>query len=274
MSGYVTIPSHPRYAITREGDIKWIDNQAPVQPYMGRATVDEEPHLRVRLRNHLHYPIAHRVEDLLVETFPDYVRPEKPVEVEEQPKPKERKHVPERELKRIRKESNVYTRNNLPDQEFRKIPGFSRYEINKNGDLWSLERHKLIKVYTNPRGKQYFHVYADTGVKTSRNPQSLIDLAFPELAKPKREEWKQSKTLPVYRSKNDWRHIPGYPRYQAHPDGTIRIAGEKRTVKPKVNSISGESYINIQDADKVIWSVSVDVLIGMVFQNEVEEVAA
>lgn len=228
MSGYVQIPSHPRYAITREGDIKWIDNQAPVQQYMGRASIDEEPHRRVRLRNAQHHPVAHSVEDLLAETFPDYVRPEKPVEappvVVEPAKTRVKKYTADRDVKVSKR---VYSRDNR--KEWRPVPGFSRYEVSADGELWSSYRQRMMQK-TNPKpGVENFHVYTDAGLKTNRSVQALVDLAFPELAKPKPvKEPKQPKRK--LRPKKSWMPVPGFDQYEINKDGSLRYTKNRQNM--------------------------------------------
>lgn len=153
----------------------------------------------------------------------------------------------------------------ITKDEWRRIPGFKRYKINEDGDVYSIQRGQLLKEHENPKtGTFFYHVYTDSGQKTTRTFQSLKDLAFPEQAVSKPEP-KKPKVTPLvsYRKNNEWRPIPGWRSYQIHPDGSIRLGNERRIVKPKVNSITGVKYINLKDADWQSWSISVDVLMEL-----------
>jgi hypothetical protein len=153
----------------------------------------------------------------------------------------------------------------ITKDEWRVIPGFKRYKINQTGDLYSRERSKLLKEHENTKsGTFYYHVYTDGGLKTTRTFQSLVDLAWPEDAAPKKVPVTTAGS-PVYRSRHDWTTIPGYPKYQIHPDGTVRWGQQRRLMKAKVNSLNGESYVNIRDADNTEWSVAINDLLEIVF---------
>lgn len=273
MSEWHIIPSYPNYEITRQGDIRTSDEEFPVQSYMGRSVITEDLHPRVRLRDWRQYPIAIAVEDLLVETFPDYVRPDRNVQVEEPAK--KQKRVADRDLKIVtKKQGHVYTEEELKDKEFRVIPGFSKYKITQCGILYSVERKMFPTRNRSSAGALTYHVYADEGHKTTRTGQSLSDLAFPEFAKPRKEAWKVSNDTPVYRARNDWRHIPGWPVYEIHADGTVRYSRQRRMIDTKTNSLNGEKYVNLRDAEGISWPIGINDLLELVRQREEEKAAA
>lgn len=227
MSQWQAIPSFPTYVIAKDGTI--LDsNGEPVDFYMGRANVSEEKHRRVRLKDHRGYPIANSVEDLLEETFPDYQRPAKPIVVAE-PVKREKKWVADRNSQA--RKTAVRHDPKDPSVEWRPIPGFSKYEINAKGDVWSAYSNRLItKKFPKDRLPSY-HLYTNNMRKTNRAVQSLIDLAFPELITPKPlKAEKDGKELTVRRNRgrNAWFDIPGFDQYQVSKDGALRYKSNKQ----------------------------------------------
>lgn len=69
----------------------------------------------------------------------------------------------------------------ITDEEWRVIPGFRKYKITKDGDLYGRSRGTLINETQNRRtGAYHYTLYTDDGRKTSRNYMSLVKLAWPE----------------------------------------------------------------------------------------------
>lgn len=282
MSELKTIPSNPRYKITREGDVV-LDtvDRSTLTPYLGRGNVQDEKHLRVRLRDHRNYPIAIAVEDLLAETFPDYVRPDRNVpveEVEEDAKPKKKyQRLTDREVvAKTRKQGITYSEEELKGKEFRAIPGFPGYKITADGILYGTEKGLYLRPSVTKAGSKTYHLYGEGRVKTTRTAQGLADLAFPELAKeqPKDKRFATSNQPPVYKPKGDWRIIPGFPSHRIHADGVVKYATQRHLIKVRTNPLNNEKYIVIRDADGSNWPVAINDLLDLAFPQVSEKVAA
>lgn len=281
MSEWHVIPSNPRYELTREGLIRWADSQDPVIPYIGRASIEETPHLRVRLKDAMMYPIAHSVEDLLAETFPDYVRPvkvEEPAEPVEDAKPKQkyRRRTDREIVAKTRKQGVTYSKEELEGKEFRAIPGFSGYKITAGGILYGIEKGIYLRPSKASSGSMTYHLYADGRVKTTRTAQGLADMAFPEFAKekPKDKRYATANQPPIYKEKNGWRNIPGFPSHRIHPDGVVKYATQRHFIKVRTNPLNDEKYIVIRDADGANWPVAIDDLLDLAFPQLSEKEAA
>lgn len=220
------IPSFPGYVFNEDHAI--LDaNGETIQPYMGRANYNEEKHPRVRLRRD-GLPIAVSVEDLLAESIPGYVRPEKLMVVAE-PAKRQKKWVADRNSQASRKAE----KHDPKDQsvEWRVIPGFSKYEVNAKGDVWSLNAQRLLTKKQPKDRLPAYHLYTDDMRKTNRAVQAVIDLAFPELITPKPiKTEKDGKTLTVRRNRgrNAWFDIPGFDQYQISKDGALRYKSNKQ----------------------------------------------
>jgi hypothetical protein len=67
----------------------------------------------------------------------------------------------------------------LTGEAWRTIPGFRKYKITRDGDVKNVRTGKLLKESQNPTtGAYHYTLHKDGGGKTSRNFQSLIDLAW------------------------------------------------------------------------------------------------
>ena len=140
----------------------------------------------------------------------------------------------------------------ITKEEWRRIPGYKNYEITKDGDVWSRKRMMLLKESENRQtGAFSFNLYDDSGKNTSRNFQMLVDLAYPELAI-KRPEKKNNKP-PTYLSKEGWVDLPGFSRFQVHIEGAVRLKAQRHKVKTRVNSLSGETYVQLSADDGEKW---------------------
>lgn len=63
----------------------------------------------------------------------------------------------------------------LSGEEWRPIPGLSRYEITRDGDVRNRRSGRLLKEVENVRtGAFAYHLWRDGGGKTSRSYRTLI----------------------------------------------------------------------------------------------------
>lgn len=158
----------------------------------------------------------------------------------------------------------------ITQEEWRAVPGFKKYLITKDGDLWGRERRKLIHESENKKtGAFFYHVYGDNGRKTTRNFQSLVDLAFPELVVPKVEKPKATATIRknVKRRHETWADIPGFSKYQINTDGTMRYKANKEIMKIKVDPETGAKTIVLPTTHNV------DDLMVLTFGSQEQEAA-
>ncbi len=165
----------------------------------------------------------------------------------------------------------------IAPEEWRVVPGFRKYKATKDGDIWSRAQAKLLKESQNKTtGAYFYHLHSDTGRKTTRNFQSIVDLAFPELAIPKKKKvgGQQSTGAPKYRSKFAWFDIPGWPTYQIHSDRSVRVTTQRYMLKSKVNSLNGEEYVILTETlngKQQSWPMAINDLIAMSFPEELKE---
>lgn len=67
----------------------------------------------------------------------------------------------------------------LHPEDFRRIPGFKKYRITRDGDVQNIRTGQLLKESENPTtGAYHYTLIRDDGGKTSRNYQTLVDLAW------------------------------------------------------------------------------------------------
>lgn len=162
----------------------------------------------------------------------------------------------------------------ITKEEWRVVPGFKKYKVTKDGDVWSRTKRILLKEYEHPtNGRFYYYLVDDDGKNTTRSFQALVDLAYPELAAPKTQ--KIGKKPPTYLSKSDWVEIPGFPKFQIHPSGTIRTTKQRKNMKHKINSLTGKPYFSMVDPEGT-WAISIEDLLTLAFSNTntEEQVAA
>ena len=63
----------------------------------------------------------------------------------------------------------------LTNEEWRTIPGFTKYEITQDGDVRNRETRRLLKEVQNKRtGHYHYTLWRDGGGKTGRTYQSLL----------------------------------------------------------------------------------------------------
>jgi hypothetical protein len=127
----------------------------------------------------------------------------------------------------------------VSEDEWRQIPGFTRYKINASGDIIGPRGWLLKECYNKVTDTYFYNVNRDVGGKTARSFQSLLDLAFPELAEPKKP-----KPVP-YIKRVGWRDIPGFPKHQLHESGEVRYKNGKRRVWPLIDVGTGEKFYRL-----------------------------
>lgn len=67
----------------------------------------------------------------------------------------------------------------LSREEWRVIPGFTRYEITKDGDIRNRTTRRLLTEHENPKtGAWYYSLIKDAGGNTCRNYQTLLTAAW------------------------------------------------------------------------------------------------
>lgn len=112
-------------------------------------------------------------------------------------------------------------------EEWRTLPEFPKYEITSDGDVRNKWTKKKLKETENKNtGAWAYSLRKNDGTSTQRNFWGLIHSAWPELApEPKVEPVKSTRS---YSKRGLWKDIPGFPTYQAHPDGLVRYKVSKR----------------------------------------------
>ncbi|QFG14444.1 HNH endonuclease [Arthrobacter phage Sloopyjoe] len=112
-------------------------------------------------------------------------------------------------------------------EEWRTLPEFPKYEITSDGDVRNKWTKKQLNEVENKRTGAYsYSLRREDGSSTCRAYEGLIYSAFPEL-KPE-EPAKPEKSTRSYSKRGLWVDIPGFPTYQAHPDGIVRYRISKR----------------------------------------------
>lgn len=104
--------------------------------------------------------------------------------------------------------------------KWRKLPEFPMYEITSEGDVRNRRtKRKLMEIQNPKTGAWSYSLRREDGkTSTHRNYWGLIYSAWPELKpEPKPVEPKRN-----YSRRGEWVDIPGFPRYQAHPEGLVR----------------------------------------------------
>lgn len=111
-------------------------------------------------------------------------------------------------------------------EEWRTLPEFPKYEITSDGDVrnkWT--KKKLNEVENKRTGAYSYSLRREDGRSTCRNFWGLVYSAYPELAPKQTVKVLSTRS---YAKRNQWVEIPGYPKYEAHPDGYVRYKAGKR----------------------------------------------
>ncbi|AXH44618.1 HNH endonuclease [Arthrobacter phage MediumFry] len=198
------VPAFPHYEVTLTGDIRTVDTQTPVEVYMGRTKIGEDLHPRVRLANVVGYKTTHALRDIVRDTFGIEEAKRHPKVTPTKPK-----------FARSRK-------------EFRRIPEFQKYEIAEDGEVRNWWSKKPIAYRQNSHtGAWAYSLRTDTGGQTQRSKESLLRNAYPENFPPPTERQVIHQTR-TYARRGSYVEIPGYPKYQIHPDGKVRYSKTRR----------------------------------------------
>lgn len=121
----------------------------------------------------------------------------------------------------------------VADDEWRRIPGFTKYKINRTGDVLGARGWILNETYNKTTDTYAYSLRRDDGGSTSRTYQSLLDLAWTELAVEKR-----AKSV-THIKRGEWRDIPSFPKHQMHESGEVRYKAGRRRVYPIVDIKTG-----------------------------------
>lgn len=95
--------------------------------------------------------------------------------------------------------------------EWREIPGCTKYVISEFGSV----RHIKTNTTRIPKKGRYIRVYMDNGRAVSSN--KVFNLVFPE------------KDMPTWKTE-EWKSIPGFPRYLMHPKGKVWDRNSKKVL--------------------------------------------
>lgn len=153
----------------------------------------------------------------------------------------------------------------ITHEEWRVIPEFPKYRITKDGDVQNRSTGNLLKEHINTKTGAYSYNLRKDGDKApnySRNYQSLVYAAFPEL-KPETDSPKFARK----KRSSLWRDIPGFPKYQVHPDGRVRFKTNQALIKLRVDSETGEPIIQF------IQQVKVSTFLELAFPENQKEAA-
>ena len=67
----------------------------------------------------------------------------------------------------------------LGAEDFRRIPGFRKYSISRDGDVRNIRTGKLLKEGCNPTTGAYsYTLWRDDGGKTNRTYEGLVQAAW------------------------------------------------------------------------------------------------
>lgn len=138
--------------------------------------------------------------------------------------------------------------------EWRKIPGFPKYEINEHGDVRNRDtKRQLAEVENKNSGAFSYCLHIGWGNRTThRNFWGLVYSAFPELLV-------------------DWRDIPGVEGYMFNREGEVM---SKRLWRP-IPTLKG-AYILRANGKRLRWNISklTEEELSVIWNNEEEQEAA
>jgi hypothetical protein len=120
--------------------------------------------------------------------------------------------------------------------EWRTLPEFPKYEITSDGDVRNRESKKVLKEMQNSRtGAWAYSLRRNDGRSTQRNFWSLVYSAWPEYKPEDPKELAIRKPANRYSKRGQWADIPGFPTYEAHPDGSVRYKKTRKRRSSKIN---------------------------------------
>ena len=124
----------------------------------------------------------------------------------------------------------------LRNEEWRKIPGYSRYRITQVGDIRNVRTGRLLAETEDKKtGAWSYTLYADNGKTTHRKWEGLVELAFPELDP-------------------EWKDVEGWPGYQMNHEGKIRGTRLKNILP-----VTGANTVTMRK-DKKRYTVAIETL--------------
>ncbi len=126
--------------------------------------------------------------------------------------------------------------------EWRTLPEFPDYEITSDGcvrNKWS--HRKLNETQNKNTGAWSYSLRRRDKSSTQRAFWGLIYSAWPEL-KPAVEP---KPPVRNYSRRGQWVDMPGFPTYQAHPDGLVRYKASRRL--REIHYQGGEKYVKLFD---------------------------
>lgn len=111
------------------------------------------------------------------------------------------------------------------------IPGFTDYEINRCGEVYSLKSEVMMNTDYKPGRGRVVHLY-DGGRSFTRGVRNLVELAFPEYVSVFAKGGSGLKLDP-----DKWITIPGFPNYIVNQMGQIKNTYRGKSVQPRANGM-------------------------------------
>lgn len=153
-------------------------------------------------------------------------------------------------------------------EEWRTLPEFPKYEITSDGDVrnkWT--KKKLKEVENKKTGAFSYSLRKADGRSTCRNHWGLVVSAFPEYAEKKTVKVESTRS---YTKRYQWVDIPGYPTYQAHPDGHVRYKVSKAHRKVQ-HDAHGDPYYLLFDENRESKRLKLRKILRMCFPEQAEQ---
>ncbi|ALY08672.1 HNH endonuclease domain protein [Arthrobacter phage CapnMurica] len=154
---------------------------------------------------------------------------------------------------------------------WRTLPEFPDYEITSDGDVRNRDTWYVLKEVQNKNtGAWSYSLRRPDGRSTQRNFWSLIYSAWPEL-KPADDAPKDVRRSPArqYAERGRWKAIPGFPNYEAHPEGLVRYIKTRKPRKMKYEK-RGEKYFRLFNEYGDYSDVKLSVILDRTFEQKVE----
>lgn len=157
----------------------------------------------------------------------------------------------------------------VSEDEWRPVPGFTKYQINESGDVKGPDGWLLKEIYNKRFNTYSYSMTRDDGKRTSRSFRSLMKDAFPELTEKKPEIEPHMRII----RRGEWRAIPNFPKVEIHETGEVRYKAGGRRIIPTVDVITGAKYYKLNNEwGQNSWSQAW--LLGRAFPEILEQDAA
>lgn len=260
MHEWKVIPSFSDYEMNVLGDIRHRATESWVDQYLGRANFHEEKHLRVRLRRE-GLPIANSVLELLYETYPHLIpKADEPEPIVEKAKPVRN---PNRWKRKTPKKPAGRAKPYVDDlgPEWKSIPGFSRYKINREGKVINRRSKECLTLRNSNKGSPNYSLMDDHGVSKARHPERLLGMVFKDY------EHKDLRKSAMYIPKGDWTQIPSRSLYAIHISGEVRRTTSRhrvtvredykgrKVVKLKTDGVKGFKEYYVSDLLREVYGI-------------------